>query len=129
MSDLPTISSHLPDLVTNYILKRAERLAVEKHVEELAAAEKELFNTVIAKMREQGLEKLGTSAGTVKLGKTEEPVSDFGPAFYQYIKDHDAWELLHKRVTITAVKERWEAGEEIPGVTKVDKYKLSVSKS
>jgi hypothetical protein len=59
----------------------------------------------------------------------KEPVANNWPEIYDYIKEHGAWELLHKRLTSTAVKEHWEAGEELPGIGVTEVYKLSVSKT
>ena len=74
-----TISSHLPDLVDNYISLRAQRLALDKEA---------------ASLKETG-----------------------------------HFEFLHKRIATLAIKEHWEAGENIPGVGTTTVFKLSVSKS
>lgn len=127
--DQPVISSFLPDLVNQYISVRAQRLNLEKEAATVEEVEKELSKTIIAKMREGDLKALGASGGLVKLQETEEPVAENWEEIWKYIKEKDAWELLHKRITVTAVRERWEDGEAVPGVGKITKYKLSVSKS
>jgi hypothetical protein len=126
---LPTISSNLPDLTDNYIAIRAQRLVLAKQVEEMEEAEKDLYKTIIAKLREAGMSAVGGKLGLVKMSETVEPIAQDWRQTWDYIKKHDAFELLHKRLTVTAVKERWEAGEEVPGVGRVPKFSLSVSKS
>ena len=126
--NLPVISSHLPDLLDSYIATRAERLELAKQVEEMEEREKDLQKTIIAKMREGGIKAMGGTLGLVKLGETEEPVAENWPEIWKYIKEKDAWDLVHKRITVTAVRDRWEDGEAVPGVGKITKYKLSVSK-
>ena len=121
------ISSHLPDMVDMYISIRAQRLAAEKEAEGYKETEDELVKTIIAKYREQGLTALGGKLGLVKMTETVEPVAEVWPGIWEFIKQNDAWDLVHKRLTITAVRDRWDAGVEIPGVGRMTKYKLSVS--
>ena len=121
------ISSLLPDLIDQYITARAERLMLDKQVEQMKEHEELLKKAIIAKYQEQGISILGSNLGAVKLTEAEEPVAQDWPVVWDYIRENNAFELLHKRLTNTAVKERWEAGEEIPGVGKQKVYRLSVS--
>jgi hypothetical protein len=124
---LDTISSQLPDLVNQYISVRAQRLAKDAEVKEIKEFEEVLKDAIISKYREQGLKALGASNGVVKMSILIEPVAQDWIPVWEYIKETGAFDLLHKRLTNTAVKERWEAGVEIPGVGRVEVYKLSVS--
>jgi hypothetical protein len=128
MSDLPVISTHLPDLVDAYIDTRAQRLDQDKIAAQLKETEEELKQIIIAKYRHEGVFALGGTRGLVKMKESQEPTCTDWPALYAYIKANDAWEMLHKRVTVTAIKERWEAGETVSGVIAVPTYSLSVSK-
>ena len=121
------ISSNLPDLVNRYISVRAQRLAIDKEAASLKEHEDELKKLLVSKFREGNMLVVGSTNGTVKMTPGTEPVCNDWPAFYSYIKEHDAWEMLHKRVTITAVKELLDVGETIPGITLVDTFKLTVS--
>lgn len=122
------ISSHLPDLTDQYITIRAQRLVLAKEVEAMEEAEKDLYRTIIAKLREGGMTGIGGKMGFIKMHESIEPIAQDWPATWAFIKANDAFELLHKRLTVTAVKERWEAGEEVPGVGRVPKFSLTVSK-
>jgi len=126
---MTNISSHLPDLVDNYISVRAQRLALDRQAAEIKEAEDGLYKVIISKMRDEGMTVLGAKNGFVKLKESEEPVPTDWPALYQYIKDTGSFEYLHKRISTLAIKEHWEAGEEIPGIGRTTIYKLSVSKS
>ena len=121
------ISSQLPDVVNQYISVRTQRLALDKEAAAVKETEEELKKFIISKFQDQNLNVLGSTNGSVKMTKVEEPVCNDWPAYYEYIKEHGAWELLHKRVTILAVKEHYAAGEIIPGISFVDTYKLTVS--
>jgi hypothetical protein len=126
---MTTISSHLPDLVANYINARAERLALEKKVEAMVEQETMLKDTIIAQYRESGITKLGTEFGTVKMNELIEPVATNWPEVWDYIRQTGEFDLLHKRLANIAVKARWEEGKEIPGVTSTTVFKLTVSKA
>jgi hypothetical protein len=47
---------------------------------------------------------------------TDEPVVGDWGALYAYIKTTGAWELLHKRISQTAIRERWQEGTDVPGI-------------
>jgi len=128
MSDDLVISSHLPDLVNHYISVRAQRLDLDKQAAVVKQTEEDLKGVIISKMREQEMKAVGATNGLVKLQESEEPVAENWNELWQYIKENDAWELLHKRITTTAVRERWNDGIAVPGVGKSTVYKLSVSK-
>jgi hypothetical protein len=121
------ISSHLPDLLSQYITVRAERLALDKQAADVKKFEEELKSAIIAKYKEQGITGMGGILGTVNMSKIEEPVAQDWLSIWGYIRENGEFELLHKRLTNTAVRERWDAGVEIPGVGKQDVYRLSVS--
>jgi hypothetical protein len=125
----PVISSHLPDLVNHYISIRAQRLELDRQSKIVKEAEDDLQKVIISKMREQDFKVLGSNTGTVKLHESDEPVAENWSEIWDYVKANDAWELLHKRITVTAIKERWGDGIAIPGVGKVTTYKLTVSKA
>ena len=100
---------------------------LDKQAEQMKEHEEILKKAIIAKYQEQGLTLLGSKLGVVKLSEADEPVAQDWIAVWDFIRENNAFELLHKRLTNTAVKERWEAGEEIPGVGKQKVYRLSVS--
>jgi hypothetical protein len=121
------ISSHMPDVVDAYISVRAQRLQLDRQAAELKEQEDALCKHIIGDFRSSGTTALGGKAGMVKMKETDEPDPLDWEAIYEYIQTNGAWELLHKRLGSTAVKERWEAGEEVPGVGHKPVFKLSVS--
>jgi hypothetical protein len=124
---LTSISSHLPDLIDAYIAYRTQRLAKDREAAEIKELEEQVKDAIISKFREQGLTAMGANNGVVKMAKTVEPQGQDWLEIWKYIRETDQFDLLHKRLSSTAIKERWEAGEEIPGVGKQDVYKLTVS--
>jgi hypothetical protein len=115
-------------LVDRYISTKAQRLAAEAEAKEIKEIEDNLKSTIIAKYREQGLKALGAKNGTVKMNKRMEPVTTDWLELWKHIQATGEFDLLHKRLTTTAVEERWEEGEVIPGVGVREVFSLSVSK-
>ena len=126
---MTNISSHLPDLVDNYISIRAQRLALDHEAADLKETEDNLYKVIVSKMRDEGMSAMGGKNGMVKLKESEEPVATDWPELYMYIQRTGSFEFLHKRLSTLAIKEHWDAGEDIPGVGSTTVYKLSVSKS
>jgi len=124
-----TISSLLPDLIDNYIATRDRRLALDKQANDLKEQEEDLKKIIVSKFREGFITAQGAKNGIVKMKRSLEPVATDWSLIYDYIQDHDAFDLLHKRLTTTAVKARWDDGVSIPGVDSTEIFTLSVSKS
>jgi hypothetical protein len=126
----PVISSALPDVINNYITLRAERLLADKAAESLKEKETVLFRQIIAEYRERGIEVLGGNLGVVKMHKKVKPIvttPEDWRLVYSFIEQEQRFDLLHKRLTESAVEELWENGIEVPGVGRNDVYTLSVS--
>jgi hypothetical protein len=124
---LPSISSHLPDLVDSYITIREQRLAADRLSAQLTEAETDLKRTIIAKFQDQGVKALGGQLGLVKMTELDEPKAENWELIYDYIERNQAFHLLHKRLTTLAVKELWDDGKTVPGVGHEKIFKLSVS--
>jgi hypothetical protein len=124
---MDTISSHLPDLINQYISVRAQRLAKDAEAMEIKEFEDVLKGAIIGKYKEQGIKTLGAANGIVKMTTLIEPVAQDWPPIWAYIRETGQFDLLHKRLANLAVKERWEAGIELPGVGRAEVFKLSVS--
>jgi len=73
------------------------------------------------------MKALGAANGVVKMSVLIEPKASDWLAIYERIKETGEFDLLHRRLATLAVKERWDAGVELPGIIKVEVYKLTVS--
>lgn len=119
----------LAKLADDYWKTYNERLAADKVVKELKSQESKLEARLIAEMRENDLTSVG--GRTVRLAIDVEP--EYTPAvtnweeFYQNILDTKDFSFLEKRPGKAACKERWAAGETIPGVSKFPVWKLRKS--
>lgn len=107
--------------------KRAARIAADKATAELKKEETKLSEEVLQMMREHDLSALGGNRCTVKVRVERKPTVADWTALYEYIKEHDAFDLLHKRLTEGAVKLRAEDDVQVPGVDWFEKESLTYS--
>lgn len=114
-------------LVDAYILKRAERLTADKVAEKLKKEETELQKALIDICIKGGAKALGGSKGVVNYERTNKPTVTDWEKLYQYIREHNAFELLQRRLGEGAVTERWDDDITIPGVGTWPVDKLTIS--
>lgn len=106
--------------------KAVAQREVDKLDEKMRAVEQKLIDELPADDAE-GV--VGKTAKAVILRKTVPTVeAEAWPKVWAYIFKHKATELMQKRINSKAVEERWEAGQTIPGVTKFNVKKVSITK-
>jgi hypothetical protein len=122
-------AQELAALADHYWDTRTKRLAADKAASELKTEESKAEATLVAEMRAQNL----TAIGGARVRLALPTVPDYTPAvqdwqrLWDYILETKDFSFLEKRVGKAAVKERWEANINVPGVTKFPVYKLSKS--
>lgn len=107
-------------IVDEYREIRLIRLELKKEYDKLEASEKRLKEQIIEELR-KGIPHVGV----VLIEKLKPTVEDWN-ALYVYIRENNAFELLHRRVTESAVQERWFDGVAVPGVTKFPVFDIKV---
>lgn len=108
---------------------RAQRLEIEKKVEELRAEEASFKDEIIRRLSDQKLEKSGGKAATAAITRTTVPQVKDWPSFYKYIQKTKSFDLLERRAAKAACAARWEEGVEIPGVEQFAVVGLSLTKA
>ena len=104
------------------------RLAMQKDVDALYEHEKTLREELVLLLRQERITAIGGKTATASLVEKELPICEDWGAFWAYARDHDAPELLHRRISEKAVKERQDHGEIVPGIGTLVQYNLSVRK-
>lgn len=117
----------LSTLVDSYVASRNERLSFAKVLADYERAEKERKQELIKYLIEHKLTAAGGSLGIVKLQTKVKPQTEDWEEVYRYIKQNDAFDLLQRRLTETAVKLRWEDGIKIPGIGSFEVSDLTIS--
>jgi hypothetical protein len=108
---------------------RAQRLAIEKQVEELKARETATKEEILFLLKESGLEGAKGEVATASIQyKIKANVTDWD-AVYSYIRDNDMFALLQKRLTTTLWAALQEDGILVPGTEPMALTDLSLTKS
>lgn len=108
---------------------REQRLNLQKQVElmkkEEAAIEAHILNQ-FSKAEIRGAK--GTTATGSVTAKTVYSIADW-PTFIGWVAKHKAWDILYKQAGQTALRERFDNGQEVPGIEAFEKIGLSLTKA
>ena len=120
-------------LTTAEIVKKMVEIRDERR--KLSARDKELIDEfrplemeLIVRLDEQGMEKASTKDGTASINETILPQVVDWDAFYEWIKENDAFYMLQKRPAAAAFREHQDSGEEIAGVVAYTKREIGLRK-
>ena len=119
----------LGELIDKLYQKRTERLALSKQVDAFKAEESDLRRLIIQRLQDVGLDSGRGSLATASITTDDQASVKDWEAFENYILEHKSFDLLQRRVSITAVRARWENSEVVPGVEKVTLSDLSLTKA
>src|SRR6478736_7694054 len=112
--------------LSEYLNLRQSRLDLQKQVDVMDQKEKQLKADLVEQLLAAGITRMSETHGDLTVGvkmlQTDEPNVDNWSELIQHIKETGEIDLLQKRVTASAVKQRWEEGKAIPGVSSVVKY-------
>lgn len=110
---------------------REKRLAYQREVEEKISLMKEdeieLEEYILRTFKQGELEKGGGKLCTASISRVSLPVVKDWPKVWEYVAEHDAWDLLQKRITTVAWRDRLET-EPVPGVETFVKVSLTLTK-
>lgn len=107
---------------------REKRLALQRQVDKMEQEEKDLMYTLTNRMVSDNA--LSTSADGYIAKRKSAPASlvNDWTATLEYVRVTGQIDLLQKRLTESAVKARWDAGVDIPGVDKIVKHTVTITK-
>lgn len=94
---------------------RAARLAKAAEVKELQAAESIAKANVLKMLGETGLAKASGMVATASIQTSDIPIITDWDALYAYIKEKDRFDLLQKRIGVTAWRELYLDGVLVAG--------------
>lgn len=108
--------------------RRAERLAVQARVEELKADEADLERHIFNTFGKQELRGAKGSVASASIKEDNVPTIEDWDVFFEHVKKTKSWDMLQRRLSTTAVRERWKSNKEVPGVGVFHKMSLSLTK-
>lgn len=81
-----------------YTKIRAKRLELEKEVNALQEQQDLVAEEIVKLCKEQGVQTMRTEYGTISLRKSRRYWTNDWQSLYEFIKEHDAFALLHQRI-------------------------------
>lgn len=105
-------------VVRTYIALRTEKDRINNEAKDSARLiddqMKKLENWLQSKMNDDGVNSFATDAGTAYKSTVEQASVTDMDAFITYVRENDAFELLEKRVSKTAVRAMLDEGQPLP---------------
>jgi len=109
---------------------RTQRLKLEADAEAIKKNEGALKQHFIDKLgKDQAAKGIVGEFATVRVLSEIIPVATDWESIQEFMKENDAMDLVQRRLSDKAVKERWEAGVAVPGIDKMSVGKVSVTKN
>lgn len=120
--------SSLPQCVDLYYTTRQQRLETQRRVDELQEQESALKAYIIESLSGQDSKGISGLSARVEVKEKERPAIEDWDTFMQHVSATGEYELIQRRLSDAAVKERWEQGEVVPGTKRITVKELSVHK-
>jgi hypothetical protein len=107
---------------------RNKRLAIQKVADEIEEEEKALKNHIINNLPKSEASGVAGKLARVTIVSKDVPQVKDWDALYRYIKKTNSFEILQRRLSDVAVKERWSEDKEVPGVEHFTAITVSINK-
>lgn len=108
---------------------RQRRLELSREVDRLKEEENGLRDELIDTLDGSPLKTIGGNLCTISLKPDEEPIVTNWDALYEHIQSTGHFDLLQKRLGVTAARERYDVDGQLPGTEMKRVNKLSVRKA
>jgi hypothetical protein len=118
--------ANIKDLIDDFVATKNEREELSAKIKDMTTKLGRLEGDIMKLMSEAGLSQAASDKASCTMKLSKHPAIKDWKAFYDYVADTGQFELLHKRLSSTAFRERWEAGEVIPGTEASDLWELTV---
>ena len=108
---------------------REMRLGYERKAKELKTQETEARNAILATLEASGLQKASGHVATCGVKVSTIPIVTDWDQVFTYIKDHDRFDLVQKRISVLAWRETYDNEGLIPGTEAVEDIDISLTKA
>ena len=121
---------NISELINQLVEVRRQRTDLAANDKKLVAQASVLEKDIMHAMTEAGTFRAASDTGhTINMQKKTHPAVDDWAAFYAFITETGSFDLLQRRLSSTAFKDRWAAGQAIPGITSAEVWELSINSS
>ena len=118
----------LPASVDLLYKTREARYDLQHKVDTLQKEETALRTRIMAELSSMNAEGISGKVCRVAITIKPVPMVHDWDVFYKHVVKTKNFELLQKRLGTTAIKERWDAGKEVPGVSRENVAELGIYK-
>lgn len=118
----------LGELIDRLYQKRAERLVLSKQADDMKKDEDAIRTTIISMLDSQDLTGSKGNIAQASIKTSIIPAIDDFDDFFKYVVKHKAPDLLWRKVNAVAVRERWDAGKAVDGITQFTVRDLNLTK-
>ena len=110
----------LRTLIDNWQNLDDERLAANRAAKEITTKAEQAKHILLNALEENNLTGAGGSHCLVQVSTKIVPTVGDWDKLYGYITEHDAWDLLQRRIGVRACSQRWEDDVTIPGIIQTE---------
>jgi hypothetical protein len=107
---------------------REQRLSLQRQVDKMEQEEKDLMYTLTNRMVSDSALTTTEDGFVAKRKTVNSPIVQDWTLTLDFIRTTGQVDLLQKRLTESAVKARWDSGVDIPGVDKLVKHTVTITK-
>lgn len=125
MAEIPGTLGECADRL--YEIKQEIR-PLSKAIEDLETERKAIEAHIIAELPKSNAEGVTGHAAHVRVVTEDMPTPKNWDEIRKFIVDNAAWELIQRRLSNAAIKDRWAAGEVVPGVEPYTVVKVALTK-
>ena len=118
-------------LVKAYIKIRDKRLELEKQIRDLEEQQEVIQTELLSICKDTGTDGLKTQYGTVSRKLNKRYWTSDWDSLYQVIKEHDAFYLLHQRISNKAMQQFLEENPDVhpAGLNLDSRYAVTVTRA
>ena len=116
----------ISDLIDMFVETKALKESLNEDIKKCNEKLAQIEADIMEQMANAGISQAASDKASCTMRETIHPAIEDWDAFYGYVASTNQFELLHKRLSSTVFRERWEAGETIPGTKAASVWELSV---
>ncbi len=116
---------NLDDLMNKLTDMREVIASTEEGLKKLKQRKTDLEAKLIAKMNDQGLDRIGNDRCSISVKTEIVPTVEDWDAVYRHILSTEQFELLHKRMSASTYREFLSLDMELPGVKPTDVIRIN----
>ena len=121
---------NLSELINQLVNIRQQRSELAKQDKELVQQASQLEADIMHAMNEAGTFRASSDIGhSVSMVKKVHPTIVDWDAFYTYLSETKNFDLIQKRLSGPAFRDRWEQGVAIPGASSSEVWEISTTQS